>query len=238
MPRGRRSPLKVVMNGQLVGRLHDAPRGLLASSYAESWLSSEVGRPISLSMLLADRQFSGHVVENFFNNLLPDSQPIRGRLQARVGAESSRCFDLLTYIGRDCVGALQLLPEDEDADVRCIRATPLSEQAIETILQNYRTMPLGIDLGNYGNSIPYSIGERADAHLKRNRWSVGCRERTTALPLTLPSAPGGAIINNMKPFDEFLPQIHTITNRHGAFNVRLFGSMAKGNATASMVLIY
>lgn len=37
----------------------------------------------------------------------------------------------------------------------------------------------------------------------------------------------------MKPFDEFLPQIHTITNRHGAFNVRLFGSMAKGNATAS-----
>jgi HipA-like protein len=133
MPRGRRSPLKVVMNGQLVGRLHAAPRGLLTFSYAESWLSSEVGRPISLSMPLAGRQFSGHVVENFFDNLLPDNQPIRGRLQARVGAESSRCFDLLTHIGRDCVGALQLLPEDEDADVRCIRATPLSAQVIETI---------------------------------------------------------------------------------------------------------
>jgi serine/threonine-protein kinase HipA len=146
MPRGQRSSLKVVMNGLLVGRLHAAPRGLLTFSYAESWLSSEVGRPISLSMPLAGRQFSGHVVENFFDNLLPDSQPLRGRLQARVGAESSRCFDLLTHIGRDCVGALQLLPEDEDADVRCNRATPLSEQAIETILQNYRTMPLGIDL--------------------------------------------------------------------------------------------
>ena len=146
MPRGRGSLLKVMMNGQLVGRLHAARRGLLTFSYAESWLSSEAGRPISLSMPLAGRQFSGHVVENFFDNLLPDSQSIRGRLQARVGAESSRCFDLLTHIGRDCVGALQLLPEDEDADVRCIRATPLSEQAIETILQNYRTMPLGIDV--------------------------------------------------------------------------------------------
>lgn len=39
--------------------------------------------------------------------------------------------------------------------------------------------------------------------------------------------------NNMKRFDEFLPQILNITNRHGAFNVRLFGSMARGNATAS-----
>ena len=85
MPRGRRSPLKVVMNGQLVGRLHSASRGLLTFTYAESWLSSEEGRPISLSMPLAGRQFSGHVVENFFDNLLPDSQPIRGRLQARVG---------------------------------------------------------------------------------------------------------------------------------------------------------
>jgi len=37
----------------------------------------------------------------------------------------------------------------------------------------------------------------------------------------------------MKPLEEFLPQIHNITNRHGAFNVRLFGSRAKGNATAS-----
>lgn len=39
--------------------------------------------------------------------------------------------------------------------------------------------------------------------------------------------------HNMKPFDKFLPQIHNITNRLGAFNVRLFGSMARGNATAS-----
>lgn len=88
MPRGQRSPLKVVMNGQLVGHLHAARRGLLTFSYAESWLSSEVGRPISLSMPLAGRQFSGQVVENFFDNLLPDSQPIRGRNRLGSGLNS------------------------------------------------------------------------------------------------------------------------------------------------------
>lgn len=37
----------------------------------------------------------------------------------------------------------------------------------------------------------------------------------------------------MKALDKFLPQIHDITNRYGAYNVRLFGSMARGTATAS-----
>ena len=37
----------------------------------------------------------------------------------------------------------------------------------------------------------------------------------------------------MKTIDSFLPQIHDITYRNGALNVRLFGSMAKGTATPS-----
>jgi hypothetical protein len=37
----------------------------------------------------------------------------------------------------------------------------------------------------------------------------------------------------MKSIDKFLPQIHDITSRYGAYNVRLFGSMARGTATAS-----
>ena len=37
----------------------------------------------------------------------------------------------------------------------------------------------------------------------------------------------------MKTIDSFLQQIHDITCRNGALNVRLFGSMAKGTATPS-----
>lgn len=37
----------------------------------------------------------------------------------------------------------------------------------------------------------------------------------------------------MENIEKFFPKIYDITRRYGAFNVRLFGSMARGTATAS-----
>ena len=142
----RRAVLQVLMNGRLVGRLHNSAHGVLSFQYDHAWLDFAGRRAISLSMPLAGRAYSGRIVENYFDNLLPDSQPLRNRLQARVGADSGRCFDLLARIGRDCVGALQLLPEGEQVDIRSVQAQPLTEEEIAAILRNYQTMPLGIDL--------------------------------------------------------------------------------------------
>ncbi len=142
----RISVLHVLMNGELVGCLRNSARGVLSFEYDPSWLNFEGRRPISLSMPLSKGEYAGLAVENYFDNLLPDSQPIRNRLQARIGAESGRCFDLLARIGRDCVGALQLLPEGENVDIREVRAQPLMDQEIADILANYQSMPLGVDL--------------------------------------------------------------------------------------------
>lgn len=139
----RSSRLQVLMNGQLVGWLHSTVQRVLRFAYDGSWLNSAHSRPISLSLPLAEREYTDGVVENFFDNLLPDSQPIRNRLQARVGADSARCFDLLAHVGRDCVDALQLLPEGEEINVRTINATPVTEEEIGIVLRNYKTMPLG-----------------------------------------------------------------------------------------------
>ncbi len=138
--------LKVLMNGYLVGRLRSSYRGALSFVYDKSWLISDNRRPISLSLPISDREYHGPTVDNFFDNLLPDSMPIRNRLQARVGAETSRCFDLLARIGRDCVGALQLLPGDEEIDVQEINAVQLGEADIAAVLYNYHSMPLGVDM--------------------------------------------------------------------------------------------
>jgi serine/threonine-protein kinase HipA len=136
--------LFIYMNGQKVSRLLQNAAGKLEMTYAEEWLGSEARRPLSLSLPLSSRKHSGEVVENFFDNLLPDSQPIRNRIQARFGARTNRSFDLLWHIGRDCVGALQLLPEDAPIDVRRVDAEPLTEAQIAATLRNYRTMPLGM----------------------------------------------------------------------------------------------
>ena len=51
---------------------------------------------------------------NYFDNLLPDSSDIRRRLRRRFQTRSDEAFDLLTAIGRDCAGAVQLLPPDDE----------------------------------------------------------------------------------------------------------------------------
>jgi serine/threonine-protein kinase HipA len=94
------------------------------------------------------RKLSGEKVHNFFDNLLPDSETIRRRIQGRFKTKSSDTFDLLYHIGRDCVGALQLIPEEVDhVDVRKIEGRELSEADIAFILSEYRTNPLGMTEG-------------------------------------------------------------------------------------------
>lgn len=140
----QRAELFAYMNTEKVGTLARSANGRLEFSYAPSWLESSSGRPLSLSLPFTEQIYAGDRVENYFDNLLPDSQPIRNRIQKRFGTASNNGFDLLWHIGRDCVGALQLLPEDRQADVRKIEADPLSNAKIATILKSYRTMPLGM----------------------------------------------------------------------------------------------
>ncbi|MDP9965367.1 serine/threonine-protein kinase HipA [Variovorax paradoxus] len=78
----------------------------------------------------------GPVVQNYFDNLLPDSQPIRERIASRFRTRTAQPFDLLQAIGRDCVGAIQLLGEDDSpADVDGIEGEAMSEADVEKLLQ-------------------------------------------------------------------------------------------------------
>ncbi len=81
--------------------------------YDPAWRASAVGRPLSLSLPfgLGDEPLKGPAVEHYFDNLLPDSPTIRNRVAERFRTGSVEAFDLLGAVGRDCVGALQFLPE-------------------------------------------------------------------------------------------------------------------------------
>jgi serine/threonine-protein kinase HipA len=139
MPRPRKTrALQVWMNGQHVGTWTLAANGGHAFVYAESWRKSARARPLSLSLPLrpAAAPYRGGVVEAWFDNLLPDSQPIRQRIQSRFHTPSARAFDLLVAIGRDCVGAVQLLPEGEaPRGWQQIEGDRLSEAEVAAILR-------------------------------------------------------------------------------------------------------
>ncbi len=126
------------MNGERVATWTMPSRGPQELTYAEAWLESDA-RPLSLSMPTGPvgTAYRGDIVERYFENLLPDGRAMRERIRLRFGARSSSSFDLLSEIGRDCIGAVQLLPDgDSPQDVRTIRAKPLRSTDIERVLRD------------------------------------------------------------------------------------------------------
>lgn len=142
---GKARALGVRMNGYAVGVLTKDAGGGVAFRYGSGWLNTPGARPISLSMPLRHQAYQGEIVFNFFDNLLPDNRSIRDRIQARFRVTSSHPFDLLEAIGAECVGALQIAPEEAPTmDVRRIDGEPLSDAQIARLLGSYRTAPLGM----------------------------------------------------------------------------------------------
>lgn len=105
------SALLIWMNGELVGTWSVGRTGNHRLDYAPSWRASARSRALSLSLpFTADNRLEGDVVRNYFDNLLPDSDGIRKRISARFHTKGTDAFTLLQAVGRDCVGAVQLLP--------------------------------------------------------------------------------------------------------------------------------
>ncbi|KDC56609.1 HipA-like protein [Bordetella bronchiseptica MBORD595] len=134
---GRRShsrSLSIWTNGVRVGRWTVPARGEMELQYDVDWVRADVGRPLSLSLPfnLQNLPLKGERVANYFDNLLPDSDAIRRRAAERFRTGSVDPFDLLKAIGRDCVGAVQILEDEEIPEgFDRIEGVPLSEEDIE-----------------------------------------------------------------------------------------------------------
>ena len=143
MARRRIRALDVYMNGELVGTWHPNRQGTSVLEYDPSWLASPRGRALSLSLpfLPGNQPHRGEHVTWWFDNLLPDSRQIRERVRQRFRLDSSDPFDLLAAIGRDCVGAVQLLPAgSEPPAVRRIDAERLTDQEVAELLRRVPTV--------------------------------------------------------------------------------------------------
>lgn len=138
---GRRPHSKALdlwMNGEWVGTWRVDARRADELTYAPGWLASPRFRPISLSLPVpaGGGPLRSPAVAAYFDNLLPDSASIRQRLQDRFKTGSSAPFDLLAAIGRDCVGALQLVRSGEPPhDVAKVEVEPLDEAGVERELR-------------------------------------------------------------------------------------------------------
>ncbi len=140
--------LAVWMNGERVGEWTALRTGTPVFRYEASWIHSPSARALSLSLpITADREVRGDAVDYYFDNLLPDSVEIRRRIRTRFQTRSTGAFDLLSAIGRDCVGAVQLLPLEQTPEGwNRIAAEPLTDAGVEAKLREVTVAaPLGAE---------------------------------------------------------------------------------------------
>ena len=99
-----------------------------------------------------------------FDNLLPDSEAVRRRMAERVHAGGTDPLQLVAAVGRDCVGALQFLPESEEPGPSGqLDGKVASAGEIAQMLGNLTAAPLG-------------LGEDEDFRI-----SIACAQEKTAL---------------------------------------------------------
>lgn len=141
--RARATRLHLWMNGLPVGYWEHARDGERLV-YFDEWIGDPQGRPLSLSLPFTpgNQPYRGRLVSDYFDNLLPDSEPIRRRIAMRYRTGGTSAFALLATLGRDCVGALQMLPPDEAPDdIERIRGHALADADIARLLREVTSAP-------------------------------------------------------------------------------------------------
>lgn len=150
--------LAVWMNGQRVGTWTQGTTDVSQFEYAQSWVESEFFRVISLSIpVTADLKVRGPQVTHYFDNLLPDNPDVRKRISTRFSVRADT-FALLTAIGRDCVGAVQLLPMDMPATGwDQVRGKALTDAQVAAHLRHVTAPASGIDAREHEEELRISI---------------------------------------------------------------------------------
>jgi serine/threonine-protein kinase HipA len=109
--------LNVLMGGIHIGRLEQMDTGVLTFEYDDRWLAADkIQIPLSLSLPLAAKKHSGQVVANYLWNLLPDNDRTLQAWGQTYGVSPNSPFALLSKVGEDCAGAVQVVPDEWMAD--------------------------------------------------------------------------------------------------------------------------
>lgn len=197
--KNKNGPLFIWMNGEKVG-VWDHKRSTF--QYDVSWITNPYCRALSLSLPIVPGNvpFKGDAVHNYFDNLLPDADGIRRRLAIKFQAAGADAANLLAAVGRDCVGAIQILPVDHSPDPQAnIEGIPLDDEQVAEILRN-TTSAGGPNIGgaqdpNDGLRLSIAGAQEKNALLLfDNQWYIPVGTTPTTHILKLPLG----LVGNMK----------------------------------------
>ncbi|WP_298040009.1 HipA domain-containing protein [uncultured Microbacterium sp.] len=135
------SELFAYLDGDAIGVVQQSAGGALSFTYDADYRVRRDATPLSLSMPLVRAGHKNKPVRAFLQGLLPDSPGRLAELAREYRVSTGNPFALLSHIGRDAAGAVQLLPASEasaDAaerhgDVRELTDTDFAELVADLV---------------------------------------------------------------------------------------------------------
>lgn len=100
---------RVLLDGTPVGMIVEDDDGIVSFSYDPAYETSADALPVSLTMPLGAGPFVSRSLHPFFVNLLPEGW-LRELAIRRLRIDETDDFGLLTAMGADLVGAVEVLP--------------------------------------------------------------------------------------------------------------------------------
>ena len=138
--------LVAIEKGQQVGQIDCAPNIKLTFTYADTWRANPYNFPLSLSMPLAVKTHTTEKVEPFLWGLLPDNDFVIGQWAKKFQVSQKNAFALLSHVGQDCAGAIQLVrPEHLQAiqsghgDTQWLTETDIADRLKQLVIDHSAT---------------------------------------------------------------------------------------------------
>lgn len=109
--------LKVFKGGVLVGVLDKGDsEPFYGFTYDESYLKMPSAMPLSLSLPLSARRYTGYEAMPFFEGLLPEGD-VREAVARQFHVSAMRPMELIRVLGKDCAGDVVVLEEGDSYDL-------------------------------------------------------------------------------------------------------------------------
>lgn len=139
--------LSIWLYGVLVARIEQGSNGRLRLLYTdEARARFGLGAPLlSLDLPIIEQAFPNARTRAFLDGLLPEGDT-RATIAAQFNLVASDTFGLLRELGRDCAGALIVLPDDSPPPMLATTSTAerLSDAELDELVRGLRSRPLGV----------------------------------------------------------------------------------------------
>ena len=141
--------LYILVDGIHMGTLISRPNAKVEFTYSNSWYNYKHHYPLSISIPMNSRNHSSDKILPFLWNLLPDNEVTLEGWARQYQTSARNPFALLSHVGEDCAGSIQIVPPQRVEEVLSPDYSQLIHISEPDIAQRLRDLRKDASLGRH-----------------------------------------------------------------------------------------